>query len=176
MNNEVLKALRERRSVRSFKPEQIKDEELKAVLEAGIYAPTGMGHQDPWIVAVQNPEIVAQLLRMNAKIMGTDSNPYYGAPTIVLVFASRPEKWFTSIYDGTLVLGNMMNAAYAVGLGSCWIHREREMFETEEGRQLMKRFGLPDDLMGIGSIALGYPAAELAPAKPRKENYYRIIR
>ena len=176
MNNEVLKALRARRSVRAFKTEQIKDEELKAVLEAGIYAPTGMGRQDPWIVAVQDPKIVAQLVRMNAAIMGVQSNPYYGAPTIVLVFASRPEKWFTSIYDGTLVLGNMMNAAYAAGLGSCWIHREREMFDTKEGKQLMKQFGLPDDLMGIGSIALGYPAAELAPAKPRKENYYRIIR
>ena len=93
MNNEVLKALRERRSVRAFKAEQIKDEELKAVLEAGIYAPTGMGRQDPWIVAVQDPKIVTQLVRMNAAIMGVQSNPYYGAPTIVLVFASRPEKW-----------------------------------------------------------------------------------
>lgn len=176
MNNEVLKALRERRSVRAFKAEQIKDEELKAVLEAGIYAPTGMGRQDPWIVAVQDPKIIAQLVRMNAAILGVQSNPYYGAPTIVLVFASRPEKWFTSVNDGTLVLGNMMNAAYAVGLGSCWIHREREMFETEEGRQLMKRFGLPDGLIGVGSIALGYAVNALPAAKPRKADYYRIIK
>jgi len=176
MNNEVLKALRERRSVRAFKAEQIKDEELKAVLEAGIYAPTGMGRQDPWIVAVQDPKIIAQLVRMNASILGVQSNPYYSAPTIVLVFASRPEKWFTSVNDGTLVLGNMMNAAYAVGLGSCWIHREREMFETEEGRQLMKRFGLPDGLIGVGSIALGYAVNALPAAKPRKADYYRIIK
>jgi len=176
MNNEVLKALRERRSVRAFKAEQIKDEELKAVLEAGIYAPTGMGRQDPWIVAVQDPKIIAQLVRMNAAILGVQSNPYYGAPTIVLVFASRPEKWFTSVNDGTLVLGNMMNAAYAVGLGSCWIHREREMFGTEEGRQLMKRFGLPDGLIGVGSIALGYAVNALPAAKPRKADYYRIIK
>lgn len=176
MDNEVLKALRERRSVRRFRKEQITDEELKAVLEAGTYAPTGMGYQDPWIVAVQNPEFIGQLVRMNAEIMGIKGNPYYDAPTIVLVFASRPEKWVNSIYDGTLVLGNMMNAAHAVGLGSCWIHREREMFDTEEGKALMKQFGLPDGLMGIGSIALGYPAKESLPAKARKENYYRIIK
>ena len=119
MDNEVLRALRERRSVRKFKREQITDEQLQAVLEAGTYAPTGMGYQDPWIVAVQNADIIAQLVRMNAEIMGIKGNPYYDAPTIVLVFASRPEKWANSIYDGTLVLGNMMNAAHAVGLGSC---------------------------------------------------------
>jgi len=113
---------------------------------------------------------------MNAEIMGIKGNPYYGAPTIVLVFASKPEKWVNSIYDGTLVLGNMMNAAHAIGLGSCWIHREREMFETEEGIRLMQQFGLPEGLMGIGSIALGYPAKESLPPKDRKENYYRIIK
>lgn len=176
MNNETLTTLRMRRSVRKFKEEQIKDEELEAVLEAGTYAPTGMGYQDPWIVAVQNPVIIAQLVRMNAEIMGIKGNPYYNAPTIVLVFASRPEKWVNSIYDGTLVLGNMMNAAHAIGLGSCWIHREREMFDTEEGQELMKQFGLPDGLMGIGSIALGYPAKESLPPKARKKNYYRIVK
>lgn len=176
MDNIILKALRERRSVRKFKQQQITDEELQAVLEAGIYAPTGMGYQDPWIVAVQNPEIIAQLVTMNATIMGIKGNPYYNAPTIVLVFASRPEKWVNSIYDGTLVLGNMMNAAHAIGLGSCWIHREREMFDTEEGKQLMQQFGLPEGLMGIGALALGYPAKEPLPAKVRKENYYRIIK
>ena len=176
MDNEVLKALRARRSVRAYRPEQIKDEELKAVLEAGTYAPTGMGWQDPWIVAVQDPEIIAQLVRMNAKAMGTTGNPYYGAPTIVLVFASPVDKVPFSVCDGSLVLGNMMLAAYSIGLGSCWIHREREMFETDEGKALMKKFGLPDGLVGIGSIALGYAAAPLASAKPRKADYYRIVK
>ena len=176
MDNEVLKALRERRSVRVYRPEQITDEELKAVLEAGTYAPTGMGWQDPWIVAVQNPAIVAQLVRMNAKVMGTTSNPYYGAPTIVLVFASPTDKVSFSICDGTLVLGNMMVAAYSIGLGSCWINREREMFETDEGKELMRKFGLPDGLIGIGSIALGYAAVPPSPAKPRKPDYYRIVK
>jgi nitroreductase len=176
MDNDILKALRERRSVRQFKAEQITDEELKAVLEAGAFAPTAMGRQDPWIVAVQNPEIVAQLLRMNAEVLGMEGNPYYGAPTIVLVFGSRPDKWPNAVYDGSLVLGNMMNAAHAIGLGSCWINREREMFDTPEGQELMQHFGLPEGLMGVGALSLGYPAKPLPPARPRKENYYRIVK
>jgi nitroreductase len=176
MDNAVLTALRTRRSIRSFKPEQITDEELRAVLEAGTWAPTGMGFQDPWIVAVQDPDIRKQLSRKNAEIMGTDSDPYYCAPTYVLVFASRPEKWRNAVQDASLVLGNMMNAAHSIGLGSCWINREREMFDTEEGRALVREWGLPEDVVGVGAIALGYPAAEPKAPKTRKENYYRIIR
>lgn len=181
MDNTVLKALKERRSVRSYKPQQITDEELKAVLEAGTFAPNGMGKQDSWIVAVQNPEILTQLRKMNAEILGSTSDPYYGAPTIVLVFGSDPKKWGNSIQDGSLVLGNMMNAAYAIGLGSCWINREMQMFSTEEGKALMRKLGIPEELIqagltGIGALALGYPEGEPRPAKPRKENYYRIIK
>ncbi len=179
MDNEFLKILRERHSVRAFSSEQIKDDELTAVLEAGTYAPTGMGMQDPWIVAVQDSEIIKQLVKMNAEVFGRgDINPYYGAPTIVLVFASKPEVRPTSVCDGTLVLGNMMNAAHAVGLGACWIHREREMFETAEGQALMKRFGLPEGLIGVGAISLGYPADGFTPSqrKPRKAGYYRIVK
>lgn len=176
MENEMLKCLCERRSVRQFKAQQITDEELNAVLEAGTYAPTGMGRQDPWIVAVQDPEIIERLVLMNAAVMGSETNPYYGAPTIVLVFASSPDVWANGVCDGALVLGNMMNAAHSVGLGSCWINREREMFATDEGKAMMRRFGLPDGLVGVGALALGYAAAE--PRKPalRKQNYYRIIR
>lgn len=176
MDNPILQSLRERRSVRAYRPDQIRDDELQAVLEAGTYAPTARGVQDPWIVAVQNPDMVAQLVRMNAAVMGTNDNPYYGAPTIVLVFASRPDKWPHGVCDGSLVLGNMMNAAHAIGLASCWINREREMFDTDEGRDLMRRLGLPDGLMGIGALALGYAAQPLAAPKPRKENYYRIVK
>ncbi|MBP5327944.1 MAG: nitroreductase [Bacteroidales bacterium] len=176
MDNEILRCLRERRSVRSFKPEQITDEELRAVLEAGTYAPTGMNYQDPWIVAVQNREIMDQLVRMNKQFTQQEGNPYYDAPTIVLVFASRPEKWKNGMADGSLVLGNMMNAAHAIGLGSCWINREQEMFDTEEGRELMTRLGLPEGLMGVGALSLGYPATPLRPARPRKEDYYRVIK
>ena len=176
MDNEVLKALHERRSVRKYKPEQITDEELLTVLEAGTYAPTGMGYQDPWIVAVQNPEIIAQLVRMNAEVMGVTGNPYYDAPTIVLVFGSNPDEWRNAVQDGSLVLGNMMLAAHSIGLGSCWINREREMFSTDEGKEIMKRLGLPEGLVGIGALSLGYPSAPPRPAKPRKENYYRIVK
>ena len=176
MDNEILRALRERRSCRSYKPEQIKDEELRAVLEAGTWAPTGMGRQDPWIVAVQNPELLKKISKMNAAFLGVDTDPFYGAPTYVLVFGSDPAVWANSVPDGSLVLGNMMNAAHAIGLGSCWINREREMFATAEGKALMQEFGLPEGLIGIGALALGYPAAPPRDPKPRKENYYRIVK
>jgi nitroreductase len=175
MDNEVLKALRERRSIRRYKPEQITDEELQAVLEAGTWAPTGMGRQDPWIVAVQRPELVERLDAMNAAVWGRE-HPFYGAPTIVLVFGSDPAEWANSTADGSLVLGNMMLAAHAVGLGSCWINREREMFATPEGKALMRELGLPDGLVGIGALALGYPASFPPTVKPRKADYYRIIK
>ena len=176
MDNEILQALRERRSCRSYKPEQIKDDELQAVLEAGTWAPTGMGRQDPWIVAVQNPELLKKISKMNAAFLGVDTDPFYGAPTYVLVFGSDPAVWANSVPDGSLVLGNMMNAAHAIGLGSCWINREREMFATPEGKALMQEFGLPEGLIGIGALALGYPAAPPRDPKPRKENYYRIVK
>ena len=176
MDNQVITALKERRSIRSYKPEQITDDELKTVLEAGTWAPTARGMQDPWIVAVQEPGLMERISQMNRKIMGSTSDPFYGAPTYVLVFASRPEKWANGVPDGSLVLGNMMLAAHAIGLGSCWINREREMFDTPEGKVLLKDLGLPEDLMGIGALALGYPAAAPAAPKPRKENYYRIVK
>jgi nitroreductase len=176
MDNAVLQALRMRRSIRSYKPEQITDEELEAVLEAGTWAPTAMGYQDPWIVAVQNPALLERISRMNREVWGRDIDPFYGAPTYVLVFASAPEKWKNGVPDGSLVLGNMMLAAHAIGLGSCWINREREMFATEEGRALMAELGLPEGLIGVGALALGYPAAPPRAPKPRKENYYRVVK
>ena len=175
MENEVIKALATRRSIRSYKPEQITDEELKTVLEAGTWAPTAKGLQDPWIVAVQNPGLLKRISRMNAAVWGReDIDPFYGAPTFVLVFGTAD--WVNAVPDGSLVLGNMMNAAHAIGLGSCWINREREMFATGEGKALMKELGLPDGLIGIGALALGYPAAPPKDPKPRKENYYRIVK
>ena len=176
MDNIILQALRERRSCRSYKPVQIKDDELKAVLEAGTWAPTGMGRQDPWIVAIQNPALLKKISKMNAAFLGVDTDPFYGAPTYVLVFGSDPAAWANSVPDGSLVLGNMMNAAHAIGLGSCWINREREMFATPEGKALMQEFGLPEGLIGIGALALGYAAAPPREPKPRKENYYRIVK
>ena len=177
MQNIVLDALKSRRSIRRFKQEQISDEELIAVLEAGTWAPTAKGLQDPWIVAVQNPALKEKISRMNREIWGReDIDPFYGAPTYVLVFASRPEKSSNGACDGALVLGNMMTAAHSLGLGSCWINREREMFDTPEGKMLLAEFGLPDDLMGVGALALGYPASFPPKVLPRKEGYFRIVR
>lgn len=174
MDNEVLKAIRERRSIRRFKPEQVTDEELKAILEAGTWAPTGHGSQDPWIVAVQNEALRKRLTQLNAQIMGVSSDPYYGAPTLVLVFASKDNE--NNYRDGSLVLGNMMLAAHSIGLASCWINREDKMFETAEGKQIMKELNLPDGLMGVGALSLGYAASQPKTVKPRKEEYYRIVK
>ena len=174
--NVVVQALLTRRSVRQFQEKQVSDEELKTVLEAGTYAPSSMGRQSAWIVAVQDKALISQLTKMNAAVMGTTNDPYYGAPTIVLVFGPDLTQWPNAQLDGALVLGNMMNAAHAIGLGSCWIHREQQMFATEEGKLLMKRFGLPDGLIGICALALGYPAGDSPAPKARKADYYRVIR
>lgn len=176
LDNAVLQAIKTRRSIRKYRPEQIKDEELQAVLEAGTFAPTGHNSQDPFIVAVQNPELISRLVAMNAEILGTESDPYYGAPVIVLVFAPLLETNPNSVKDGSLVLGNMMLAAHSMGLASCWINREQEMFSTEEGKTLMKEMGVPEGYMGIGALSLGYPAVPNPKALPRKENWYRIIK
>ena len=174
METNFLDIIRTRRSCRSYKQQQITDEQLNAVLEAGTYAPTSRGLQSPFIVAIQNKDLLKQLAEMNAEVMGTTTNPYYDAPTYILVFV--PDGFANGVYDAALVLENMMLAAHAQGLGSCWIHREREMFAIEEGKELMKQWGLPDGLVGIGALALGYPEGEPAPAKPRKEGYTRVIR
>ena len=174
METNFLEIIRTRRSCRSYKPEQITDDQLNLVLEAGTYAPTSRGLQSPFIVAVQNKELLNRLAKMNAEVMGVVTNPYYDAPTYVLVFV--PEDAPNGVQDASLVLENMMLAAHAQGLGSCWIHREREMFATEEGKELMAQWGLPEGLVGIGALSLGYPDGEPSPAKPRKEGYTRVIK
>ena len=173
MKNEAIEVLMNRRAIRAFKPEQITDQELLTVLEAGTYAPTARGMQTPFIVAVQEPGDLEAVKKLNARIMGKDIDPYYGAPTVLLVLA--PDDNF-GVINASAVLTNMVNAAYAAGLGSCWIHRPREMFETEEGKALLRKWGLDESLAGVGSIALGYAACEQPQPKPRKEGYYRIIK
>ncbi|WP_072532231.1 nitroreductase family protein [Bacteroides ilei] len=174
METDFLKIIETRRSCRKYKKEQVKDSELKAVLEAGTYAPTSRGMQSPYIVAVQNEAVLRKLAGMNAKVMGATSNPYYDAPTYVLVFASLDSH--NPVQDGSCVLENMMLAAHAIGLASCWIHREREMFETPEGKELIREWGLPENIIGVGALALGYADGDLPKPKPRKEGYYRIVK
>ncbi len=167
---ETLIDLKERRSCRAYQPKQIGEEELNAILEAGTYAPTGMGRQSPVIVAVQDPETRNALSRMNAAVMGRDGDPFYGAPTVVVVLAD-PEIG-TYLYDGVLVMGNLMNAAQAVGVDSCYIFRAKEIFETAEGKALLRKWGIPERYVGIGNCILGYGAeGGKKEAAPRKANY-----
>ena len=169
MTNETLETIKNRRSCRAYKPEQITDEELNAVLEAGTYAASGKGLQSAKIVVVQDVETRAQLTRMNAAIMGTNNDPMYGAPTILVVLADAHAA--NAVPDGSLVMGNLMLAAASLGLGSCWINRAKEEFETEEGKSLLKKWGIEGEWIGIGHCILGYPAAAPKLAAPRKPDY-----
>ena len=167
--NPVLQAIQSRRSVRRFKPDMVPAELLDQVLQAGTYAATGMGRQSPIILAVTDPKVRDQLSRMYAAIMGSDKDPFYGAPVVLVVLAdkSRP----TCVYDGSLVMGNLMLAAHSLGLGSCWIHRAKEEFESPEGKALLTSLGIQGEYEGIGHCILGYPEGELPQPAPRKENW-----
>ena len=172
MKQEALEVLYNRRSIRQFKPEQIKDEELDAVLKAGIYAPTARGLQTPLIVAIQNKEDVETLNRLSAGVMQREGKPYYGAPTIILVFyTNRAMNEMFGIIDASAATTNMLNAASAIGLGSCWIHRCHEIFESDEGKALLKKWKIEEPVVGVTSIALGYADMPNPEPKPRREGY-----
>ena len=167
--NQTLQDLKTRRSCRRYRPEQIKESELEQILEAGVFGPTGMCMQSTIFVVVQYKETIEELSKMNAKIMGVTSDPFYGAPTVLIVLADKNRS--TYLEDGSLVMGNLMNAAASLGIGSCWIHRAKEVFASEEGKALLKKWGVEGDYEGIGHCVLGYPAGDVPKAKPRKENY-----
>ena len=160
-----------RRSVRKYSDRPVEDEKLDKVLTAGLYAPTGMNNQAPILVAVRDKETRDKLSRMNAAVMGASGDPFYGAPCVIVVL-SDPER-MTWVEDGSLVLGNLMNAAHSLGLGSCWIHRAKECFDTPEGKALLRAWGVPENYRGVGNCILGY-AAEEPEAKSRKSG--RIIK
>ena len=170
MDNETLKVLRERRSIRKYKAEQIKDEELDAILEAGTWAASGKNLQTAVMVVVQDQETIQMMSRLNAEIFGRPgTDPFYGAPTVVVVLADGEKpNW---LQDGSLVLGNLMTAAASLGVGSCWINRARELFEMPEGKALLAKWGLPETLRGVGNCILGYPEGEIPAPRPRKEGY-----
>lgn len=167
----MYETLLERRSVRKYKPEQITDAELDAVLKAGLYAPTAKNNQKPVMVAVRDKETRDLLSKLNADIWGIDSDPFYGAPCVVVVLADPDIP--TWIDDGSLVLGNMLNAAHALGLGSCWINRARQTFDLPEGKALLEKWGLPERYRGVGNCILGY--ADEKPA-PKERLAGRIIK
>ena len=171
--NDTIKTLTSRRSMRQFKKEQLLDSELQEVLQAGMNAPTGGNRQSALMVVVQDEEMVAKLSAMNAEVLGkTGIDPFYGAPTVVVVLAdTRIPTWKE---DGSLVLGNLMNAAYSVGIGSCWIHRAYQVFETEEGKKLLSKWGIPEEYAGVGHCILGYPDGDERPISHR-EDYIRRV-
>ena len=169
--NAVLHALCTRRSVRSYNSTKpVEQEKIQAVLTAGQYAPTGMNRMPTKFVVIRNPEMLHQLSNQNAEIMGAaDRDPFYGAPTVVIVFADSEQG--TCVENGSLVMGNLMNAAHAVGVDSCWIHRAREVFDSEEGKALKAEWGVPESYIGIGHCVLGYRSGEYPEAKARKDGF-----
>ena len=171
--NDTIKTLIERRSCKKFKTEQIKKEELDLILQAGMNAPTGKGMQSPIILVLQDKEKIEKFREINKKILGRDVDPFYNAPTVLVVMADK--NMFTYVEDGSLVLGNMMNAAFSLGVGSCWIHRAKEEFETPEGKALLKEWNIPENYEGVGHCILGYADMEYPEPKPRKKDYVRYI-
>lgn len=166
--NEVIKALKERRSIRKFSDKAVPKDKIEAIIEAGLYAPSGMGKQGAAIVAVTRKDLRDKIAAMNAKIMGHDGfDPFYGAPVILIVLGDKNVG--TYLYDGSLVMGNLMNAAYSEGLGSIWIHRAKEEFESEEGKAILKELGIEGDWEGIGHCALGFADVEPPRAPARKD-------
>lgn len=172
--NETIRNLMERRSVRAYTEKQVPEEVLNEILEAGRFAPSGMNRQPALFIAVQDKETRDTLSRMNAAVMGNSGDPFYGAPTVVLVLVEASVG--TGVEDGALAMGNMLNAAYSLGLGSCWIHRAKEMFESEEGKALLRKWGVQGEYRGVGCCILGYPADGFPAAKPRREGNVLYIR
>ena len=172
--SDVLKAMEERRSIRKYKADMVPQEIIDKIIEAGLYAASGKGTQNTIIIQVTNKELRDKISEMNCKIGGWEEgfDPFYGAPAMLIVLAKKD--WPTGIYDGSLVMGNLMLAAHDLGIGSCWIHRAKEEFETEWGKELLKSLGIEEEYVGIGHCALGYVEGDDPKAAPRKENrvYY----
>ena len=172
--SDVLETIKSRRSIRKYKSDMVPQDKLGKIIEAGTYAATGMGKQSPIIIAVTNKELRDKLSAMNAKVMGVNSDPFYGAPVVLIVLAdkSRP----TYVYDGSLVMGNLMLEAEAQGIGSCWIHRAKEVFESEEGKEILKSLGIEGDYEGIGHCVLGFADGPAPKAAPRKDSYVYYVK
>ena len=170
--NEVVKGLIDRRSIKKYKSDMVPMEIIDQICEAGTYAANGRGLQAGMIIAVTDKAMRDKLSRLNAAVMGAETDPFYGAPVVLVVLANKEVP--TYVYDGSLVMGNLMTAANALGIGSCWIHRAKQVFESEEGKKILADLGIEGQWEGIGNCILGY-ADEVKEAKPRKENWvYKI--
>ncbi len=164
--NSVIEAILQRRSIKQYTGEQVTDEELEQIIKCGLYAPNGRSAQAPVFVAVRDKQTRDLLSKLNAEVMGSGEDPFYGAPCVICVLADAQRS--TAVEDGSLALGNMCLAAHSLGLGSCWIHRCRQVFESEQGKALLKKWGISGDLMGVGFCILGHPA-QSKQAAPRKD-------
>ena len=173
-SNKTLELMQTRRSVRGFKPDPVPEEILDQIVEAGTWAATGRNRQSPVIIKVTNRELIRKLSKLNGEIMGTDSDPFYGAPAVLIVLADKTVPSY--LYDGSLVMGNLMLAAHSLGIGSCWIHRAKEEFQLPEGKEILKLLGIEGDYEGIGHCVLGYAEGEYPHTKPRKENWVYTIK
>ena len=165
---EALANLKNRRSIRKYKDTMVPKEILEQIMEAGLYAASGMNRQPVIMIAVTNKDMRDRMSKLNAQVMGSDNDPFYGAPCLIVVLAEREMR--NRVYDGSLVMGNLMQAAHDLGVGSCWIHRAKEVFDTEEGKEILKSIGVEGDYEGIGNCILGYVDGEYPQAAPRKEN------
>ena len=172
--NEVLKAIRERRSIRKYRPEKLSDADLDAILDAGTWAASAKGIQPALIVSINDEADVDALRRANAEIWGRPAvDPFYGAPNIVVVLADGANaNW---LQDGALVMGNLMLAAHAVGAGSCWINRAIEYFDRADGKAMLEKWGIPQTYRGVAICALGYSDGPAAAPKARKSDYIRRV-
>lgn len=172
--NEAMKVLLTRRSIRSYKPDQIKDEDLFEVVEAGKFAANGMGKQSAFFVVVQNEEDRKTISKISSKVRQNDADSFYGAPTYILVFCDPNVG--TGIKDGSCAISNMLSAAHSLGLGSCWVDNIKEVFEDEEGKKLLHKWGITQPLIGVGSCILGYIDGAYPEAKPRKANFVEYVK
>lgn len=170
----MLDIIKGRCSCKKYLDKPVPEDEIAKIVEAGTYAATGMNKQAPVILVIENREIRDRLSKLNAAVMGADMDPFYGAPAVIVVLADKTVP--TYIYDGSLVMGNMMIAAEALGIGACWIHRAKEVFATDEGKKILKDAGLTGDYEGIGNLVIGYDDGGRKPKSPRKSNYVTYIR
>lgn len=168
--NDAYNSIMNRRSVRSYKSDSVCEDLIKKIAEAGSYAPSAMGRQPGKIVVIKNKALRDKLELLNARVMGDESKkPFYGAPDVILVLVDKAIP--TRVYDGALIMGNLMNAANSLGVASCWINRAREIFESEEGKAILSDIGIAGEWEGIGFCILGYAEGEAPIAKQRKDDF-----
>lgn len=167
--NETLETILERRSIRSYQQKQISEQELDSVLQAAEYAPSAMNQQSSKFVVVQNKEIMQKLIELGKKATNNEKSPFYGAPTLILVFAEKDN--IAPINDASLALENMFLAATSLNLASCWIHCVNAIFRTDEGKMLQLEMGVGDEYMIVGSCILGYTDNKIPEALPRKKDF-----